>query len=174
MKIASLLLSCFVLLACEDAAEPAKSASAKPTAPPPAASPSPPPSQSASADASAPVLPGTSLKEVLKETTTVMALSKISGPMGVMTSDKKDVAAIIAALGPDQTLSKGFGAKCLTPTKLAFQGEKGKQLGMIGFCDTDETFKSGRFDGSGAEQAAIEVKEPEKLKAAMKKLGALK
>ena len=120
------------------------------------------------------MLPGTPLKDALKETTTVMALSKISGPMGVMTSDKKDVAAIIAAIGADQTLSKGFGAKCLTPTKIAFQGDKGKQLGMLGFCDGDDSFKSARFDGPGAEQAAVEVKEPEKLKAALKKLGALK
>ena len=119
------------------------------------------------------MLPGTPLKDVLKETTTVMALTKISGPMGVMTSDKKDVAAIIAAIGAEQTLSKGFGSKCLTPTKIAFQGDKGKQLGMLGFCD-DDSFKSARFDGPGAEKAAIEVKEPEKLKAALKKLGALK
>ncbi len=175
MKISSLALGCCLLLACDEGSPSAQSASAKPTAPP-VASPSPSPAQSASGDASAsaPLLPGTPLKDLLKETTTVMALSKISGPMGVMTSDKKDVAAIIAAVGGDQTLSKGFGAKCLTPTKLAFQGDKGKQLGMLGFCDTDETFKSARFDGPGVEQAAVEIKDPEKLKAAMKKLGALK
>ena len=175
MKIAPILLCCSALVACDDSAEPAKSASAKPTAAP-APSPSPTPAQSASADSSAdtPQLPGTSLKEMLKETKTVMALSKISGPMGVMTSDKKDVDAIIAALGPDQTLSKGFGAKCLTPTKIAFQGDKGKALGMLGFCDNDDTFKHARFDGPGADKAAVEVKEPEKLKAAMKKMGALK
>ena len=134
----------------------------------------PAPSATGEASGSAPALPGTALKDVLKETTTVMALSKLSGPMGVMTSDKKDIAGILAAIGGDQTLSKGFGAKCLTPTKIAFQGDKGKQLGMLGFCDGDESFKSARFDGQGAEMAAVEIKDVEKLKAALKKMGALK
>ncbi len=173
-NLAVVVLCSALLPACEDAPpSKAASASAKPTAPP-ASSPSPKPTESAAPSASAAVLPGTPLKDAVKETTTVMALSKVSGPMGVMTSDKKDIAAILAAIGTDQTLSKGFGSRCLTPTKIAFQGDKGKQLGMLGFCDNDETWKSARYDGPGAEQVAIEIKDPEKLKAAMKKLGALK
>lgn len=173
----ALLLAPLSLLACGDEAPAAGSASAAAkSSAPPAATQSAKPTATASgeASASAPVLPGTPLKDLLKETTTVMVLSKLTGPMGAMTSDKKDIAAIVAAIGGDQKLDKGFGAKCLTPTKIAFQGDKGKQLGMLGFCEGDEGFKSARFDGQGAEMAAVEVKEPEKLKASLKKMGALK
>ena len=173
-RSALVLLCPLVLLACGDATPSTASASAKPTTPAPTQSAKPATSATSEASAGTPVLPGTSLKDLLKETTTVMALSKLTGPMGAMTSDKKDIAAILAAIGTEQGLNKAFGPRCTTPTKIAFQGDKGKQLGMLGFCDTDESFKSARFDGQGAEQAAVEVKEPEKLKASLKKMGALK
>ena len=84
------------------------------------------------------------------------------------------VAALLAAIGTDQQLSKPFGPKCVTTTKLAFQTKDGKQLGVLGFCDKDESFAKGVFDGSGAEQAAVDVKDPAGFKAALKKIGAIK
>ncbi len=170
-----LVLLCSSVFACGDATPSTASASAKQSAvPAPTQSARPTPSATSDASASSPTLPGTPLKDLLKETTSVMVLSKLTGPMGAMTSDKKDIEAILGAIGTEQGLSKGFGAKCLTPTKIAFQGDKGKQLGMLGFCDGDETFKTARFDGQGAAQAAVEIKDAEKLKASLKKMGALK
>jgi len=103
-----------------------------------------------------------------------MVLSKTTGPMGAMVSDKKDVAALTAAIGLDQQLKKGFESRCMTPTKLDFESNDNKSLGVIGFCDTDTTFASGRFDGSGAQDAQVDVKDPAGFKASLKKAGAIK
>lgn len=172
----------FVALGCGDGAGAAASASASAKASAPtSAAPKP------SAPASTPVpsrpendppaeskLPGTPMKDVVKDVATVMAVSKSTSAMGVMTSEKKDIADILDAIGLDQKLDKGFGPKCMTPTKIAFQAKESKQLGMLSFCDGDAELKTGSFEGGGAERAAVTIKDPAKLVAAMKKLGALK
>jgi hypothetical protein len=163
------------LAACGDSGGGAASTSASATSKPPPPPPPPPPTASATASASAgPVLPGTALKDVLKDLKSVMVLSKATGAMGAMVSDKKDIAALVAAIGLDQQLKKSFESRCMTPTKLDFESTDNKSLGVIGFCDTDSTFASGRFDGSGAQQAQIDVKDPAAFKAALKKAGAIK
>jgi hypothetical protein len=175
MKPLILAPLCLLLFACDSTPEAGASASAAATAPVTHAPPAPPPpSASTEASASAPVLPGTALKDVLKDVKSIMALGRASGPMGVMISDKKDVAAILAALGTDQSLKKPFESKCMTPTKLDFQSKAGHSLGALGFCDTDTTFAKARFDGSGATQAEVVVKEPAAFKAALTKAGAIK
>jgi len=173
--------SLFVVLsgfavACGDEPAAAGSASAKASSAPPkpVSASAAAPSASASAAGETSTLPGTALKDVLKDTEQIMGLGPATSPMGVMNSDKKDIAAILAAIGTDQQLSKGFGAKCITPIKLAFQGKGGKSLGMLGFCDKDDKFATGRFDGSGAEMASVEIKNPTAFKALLTQIGVLK
>jgi hypothetical protein len=146
------------------------SAAPKPSAP--ASTPAPPrPGDEPAGEAK---LPGTPMKDVVKDVATVMAVSKTTSAMGVMTSEKKDIADILDAIGLDQKLDKGCGPKCMTPTKIAFQAKESKQLGMLSFCEGDAELKTGSFEGGGAERAAVTIKDPAKLVAAMKKLGALK
>lgn len=177
MRVTLLVLCCAALVACDDPPAPAASASAAATqAKPPPPKPSAAPTQSAAADdgSGAPQLPGTPLKDTLKGVDIIMGLGKASGPMGVMASDKKDVAAILNAIGTDQPLKKAFGSKCITPTKLAFQDKDKKALGVLGFCDTDDKFETGRFDGPGAVMVEVTVKDPAGLKTVLKKIGAIK
>ena len=164
------------LVACGSDAESNASASASAAAKPPP--PAPTPSQTATATASAsgaPVLPGTALKDVLKDLKSIMVLGKATGPMGAMVSDKKDVAAFVTAIGTDQQLKKAFDGKCTTmPIRLDFQSNDGKSLGAMGFCDADGPFNTGRFDGSGAVMAEVTIKDPAGFRAALKKAGAIK
>ena len=182
LPTALMLLTSLVAFGCDDSAGGAGSASssAKASAPTsaapkpsaPASTPAPPrPEDEPAGEAK---LPGTPLKDVLKDVATVMGVSKTTSAMGVMTSEKKDVAGILDAVGLDQKLDKPFGAKCVQTTRLAFQSKDSKQLGMISFCDGDADLKTGSFDGAGAERAAVTIKDPAKLIAAMKKLGAMK
>jgi hypothetical protein len=163
------------LVACGSDAESNASASATASQKPPP--PAPTPSQTATATASAsasPVLPGTAMKDILKDLKSIMVLGKATGPMGAMVSDKKDVAAFVTAIGTDQQLKKAFESKCAMPIRLDFQSNDGKSLGAMGFCDADGPFNTARFDGSGAEMAEVTIKDPAGFKAALKKAGAVK
>jgi hypothetical protein len=182
LSTALLLVISLAALGCGDGGSTSGSASAstKPSAPTsaapkpsaPASTPAPPrPGDEPPAESK---LPGTPLKDVLKDVATVMAVSKGTSAMGVMTSEKKDIAGILDAIGLDQKLDKFFGAKCITSTKVAFQAKESKQLGMLSFCEGDAELKTGSFEGAGAERASVEIKDPAKLVAAMKKLGAMK
>ena len=170
------------LVACGSDAESNASASASAAAKP-APTPAPTPTQTATATASAsdaPVLPGTALKDVLKDVKSIRVLGKATGPMGAVISDKKDVAALVTAIGTDQQLKKAFDGKCTTmPIRLDFQSNDsksndGQSLGAMGFCDADGPFNTGRFDGSGAAMAEVTIKDPAGFKAALKKAGAVK
>ncbi len=177
MKTALLVLFSGLLLACDEPPATSSSASAAPaakTSTPPKPTSAPTASATTEASPGTPLLPGTALKDTLKDVDTIMALGKATSPMGVMASDKKDIAAIMAAIGTDQLLKKPFESKCITPTKLAFQDKAKKGLGVLGFCADDDKFALGRFDGTGAQMAAVDVKDPVAFKAALKKIGAIK
>jgi hypothetical protein len=85
-----------------------------------------------------------------------------------------EVAAILAAIGPEQTPTDAM-PRCLTPYRLDFLAPNGRPLGSVGLCDSpglaDSSKSAARFDGSCMRTRGLVVLHLADLRAALRPHG---